>query len=140
MATHILCHLAVAQKKEKGATSGEIARYIFSTPSLVRLIANYLEDKELVKPRIGFGGGYSLAKKPEEINLREVFEAVEKSKRDFWGIDKLSDKKNIIHPISKIVQKDLELKLSKPKEDMLQSLSLITIHDVAENALLEALV
>ena len=48
----------------------------------------------------------------------------------------MSDKQNILPPLTKTVQKDLENKLAKAKEDMLQSLSLISIKDVAENALL----
>ena len=136
MATHILCHLALAQKKERGATSSEIARYLFTEDSHVRDIALYLEPKGLIKTRVGYGGGYGLAKKPENISLKDVFEAVKESKRDFWGIDKMSEKQNILQTVTKTVQLDLEFKLSKVKEEMLHSLSLISLSDVIENALL----
>ena len=83
MSTHILCHLALAQKKEKGATSDVIAQHLITDPSLVRRLAMLLSEKGLITNRVGFGGGYGLAKKPGEIHLKEVFEAVEELNRDF---------------------------------------------------------
>ena len=59
------------------ATSEQMAERINTNPVVVRRILSDLRDAGLVETKRGVGGGVWLARKPEAISLRDVYEAVE---------------------------------------------------------------
>lgn len=72
-------------------------------------------------------GGYCLAKEAELFTINDVSLAIEEKDEDFWGLKKMAVKAKM--PASAIgnVQNSLAAKLAKAKEDMLQSLSLVSV-------------
>ena len=73
VATHILAVLSI-RKKEK---SGVIAKSVNTNPVVVRRIAGDLRKAGLIDSQTGPNGGLSLARRPEQITLRDVYEAVD---------------------------------------------------------------
>lgn len=59
------------------ATSEQMADSINTNPVVVRRILGDLREANLVETRRGVGGGVRLARKPETITLRHVYEAVD---------------------------------------------------------------
>ncbi|MEO1616685.1 MAG: Rrf2 family transcriptional regulator [Planctomycetota bacterium] len=57
-------------------TSQELAETYGTSPVVVRRVLSKLSQAELIETRRGIGGGSVLARKPTEINLRQVYEAV----------------------------------------------------------------
>jgi Rrf2 family protein len=78
MAAHMLGMLACAEREAKcSLTSESMARSIQTNPVVVRRLLRDLARAGLVETKRGVGGGVSLARGPEEITLRDVYEAVE---------------------------------------------------------------
>lgn len=78
IALHILTLMArVAQKSKDSVTSNQIAASVNTNPVFIRRILSLLRRAKLVSVRHGAGVGWSLAKPPDEITLRDVYEAVE---------------------------------------------------------------
>ncbi|MFG3252505.1 Rrf2 family transcriptional regulator [Streptomyces sp. NPDC048172] len=75
VAIHALTMLAF---RDGGSlTSGEIADSLASNPVLVRRVLGRLRDTGLVRSTEGRGGGWSLARAPRDITLRDAYAAVE---------------------------------------------------------------
>jgi Rrf2 family protein len=62
---------------DRSLTSAEIADSLASNPVLVRRILGSLRDAGLVWSTEGRGGGWTLARTPREITLRDAYTAVE---------------------------------------------------------------
>ncbi|QSQ22250.1 Rrf2 family transcriptional regulator [Pyxidicoccus parkwayensis] len=78
MAAHMLGMLACAEREARGSlTSESMARSIQTNPVVVRRLLRDLARAGLVETKRGVGGGVSLARGPEDITLRDVYEAVE---------------------------------------------------------------
>lgn len=75
MAIHALTMLA--DRGEGSLTSAEIAESLESNPVLVRRILGSLRHTGLVRSVEGRGGGWSLARAPRDITLRDAYAAVE---------------------------------------------------------------
>lgn len=75
VAIHALTMLA--RWGDRSLTSAEIADSLASNPVLVRRILGGLRDAGLVASTEGRGGGWSLARAPREITLRDAYTAVE---------------------------------------------------------------
>ncbi|WP_410650261.1 RrF2 family transcriptional regulator [Amycolatopsis sp. cmx-4-54] len=73
-AIHALTMLA---RWDDSLTSAEIADSLASNPVLVRRILGSLRDAGLVRSTEGRGGGWTLARPPEEITLYDAYTAVE---------------------------------------------------------------
>ena len=71
------CLLAVAKAEGKSLTVGEIAREQCLSKDYVEQLLIRLKRKNLVKSIRGLKGGYVLAKKPQQITLKDVIEAEE---------------------------------------------------------------
>ncbi len=63
--------LFLSEKKETVSTN-EIAKGINVSPMYLRVLANDLERKGLIKSVRGAHGGYKLLKNPSEITLKEI--------------------------------------------------------------------
>ena len=77
----IAVHLLIALGFECGQhlTSSELAASINTSPSFVRRIMAKLSKAGLVSTRMGKAGSCLLAKKPEDISLLEIYQAVDAS-------------------------------------------------------------
>ncbi|MEV5575473.1 Rrf2 family transcriptional regulator [Spirillospora sp. NPDC052269] len=75
VAIHALTMLA--RWGDHSLTSGEIADSLAGNPVLVRRILGGLRDAGLVTSTEGRGGGWSLARAPRDITLRDAYAAVE---------------------------------------------------------------
>lgn len=73
IAIHIL--LGIAYFKDEKITSEFIAASVGVNPVVVRKIAGLLKSAGLIETKIGTGG-MSLAKAPENIDLRAVYKAI----------------------------------------------------------------
>ncbi|MFO7262006.1 MAG: Rrf2 family transcriptional regulator [bacterium] len=73
LAAHAVALLAF--RGENGATSALIAASASTHPARVRRVLGMLVRAGIVSGREGAGGGYVLARSPDEITLAEVFDA-----------------------------------------------------------------
>ena len=78
IATHALAWLALAQQRGRGQlTSDQVAASINTNPVIIRRSLGDLRRAGLVSARRGAGAGWSLARRPEDITMLEVYDAVE---------------------------------------------------------------
>ena len=75
LAAHALAVLV--HEGSKGATSDFIAWSASTHPARVRRVLSPLSRRGIVRGKEGSGGGYVLARDPENITLDEIFHAVE---------------------------------------------------------------
>ncbi|WP_026411299.1 Rrf2 family transcriptional regulator [Actinomadura oligospora] len=79
VATHTLTWMAlVCPRRPEGiVTSDQIAASVNTNPVVIRRILGGLRDAGLVVSRRGQGAGWTLARAPEAITLKDVYLAVE---------------------------------------------------------------
>ncbi|MFQ5616876.1 MAG: Rrf2 family transcriptional regulator [Anaerolineales bacterium] len=75
VAVHILALLAI-EKKAEPTTSEYLARSAGTNPVVIRRILSPLRKAGLVNVQPGVGGGAILARRPEQITLRDVYRIV----------------------------------------------------------------
>src|SRR5690242_1930064 len=75
MAVHVLAVLAY--KDGDRVTSTLLASSVNTNPVIIRRLLLILQRCNLVETRKGVGSGSMLSRSPEQINLAEVFRAVE---------------------------------------------------------------
>jgi len=79
-----LCFLALDDKPKN---SSEIAASIGINASKLRKLLSLLGKSGFVKSDSGMLGGFSLAKKPDEINLQEIYCAIEDRKAFYLNVN-----------------------------------------------------
>ena len=78
IAIHVLVWMTLA--RERGLTwmtSDQVAASVNTNPVIIRRSLGDLRRATLVNVRLGAGAGWSLARKPREITLLDVYDAVE---------------------------------------------------------------
>lgn len=70
---HVLLHMAQGCGPH---TSETLARALRTNPVVIRRTMAGLRDRGLVSSEKGHGGGWTLARAPEEITLRDIYEAL----------------------------------------------------------------
>lgn len=75
VATHVLTVLAI--KRDKRLSSEKLAWSLDTNPVVVRRLLSSLRDAGLVTSKRGPNGGFTLARRPDELTLADVYEAVE---------------------------------------------------------------
>jgi Rrf2 family protein len=75
LAMHVLALLAI-EKKSEPSSSEYLARSASTNPVVIRRLLGTLRDAGLVTVQPGTRGGTSLARRPEQITLLEVYRAV----------------------------------------------------------------
>ncbi|MFZ3572181.1 Rrf2 family transcriptional regulator [Streptomyces sp. BH097] len=78
VAMHALAMLA--HRRGGSLTSAEIADSLESNPVLVRRVLGLLRDADLVRSTEGRGGGWTLARAPQDITLHDAYAAVEEGR------------------------------------------------------------
>ena len=79
-----LCFLATADKPKN---SNEIAASVGINASKLRKLLSMLGKSGIVKSDSGMLGGFSLAKKPDEIHLQEIYCAIEDRKAFYLNVN-----------------------------------------------------
>lgn len=78
IAVHALAWLALAQRRgREQLTSDQVAASVNTNPVIIRRSLGELRRAGLVSVRRGAGPGWTLARRPEDITLLDVYEAVE---------------------------------------------------------------
>lgn len=78
IAVHALAWLALAQRRgRQQLTSDQVAASVNTNPVIIRRSLGELRRAGLVSVRRGAGPGWTLARRPEDITLLDVYEAVE---------------------------------------------------------------
>ncbi|MFY1825520.1 RrF2 family transcriptional regulator [Myxococcus fulvus] len=78
MAAHIVAMLAKCSAKAEGPLTSEVmARSIQTNPVVVRRLLGDLARSGLIETKRGARGGVTLARGPETITLRDIYESVE---------------------------------------------------------------
>ncbi|MFO0554633.1 MAG: Rrf2 family transcriptional regulator [Polyangiaceae bacterium] len=86
VAAHILGVLAYREGTGAGAiTSEALAESVGTNAVVIRRVLAQLASAGLVASRRGAGGGTVLARDPQRITLRHVYEAVEEGDREILG-------------------------------------------------------
>ncbi len=76
----IAVHLMASLGSHPEMCSGDLARSVNANPSFVRRVVSKLSKAALLSATTGKGGACSLAKKPSEISLLDIYKAVEAPK------------------------------------------------------------
>jgi len=78
VAVHALTWMALSQRRgQRLLTSDQVAASINVNPVIVRRSLGDLHRAGLVEVRRGAGAGWSLARRPDEISMLEVYQAVD---------------------------------------------------------------
>ena len=78
IAVHALAWLALAQRRgRQQLTSDQVAASVNTNPVIIRRSLGELRRAGLVSVSRGAGPGWSLARRPEDITLLDVYDAVE---------------------------------------------------------------
>jgi Rrf2 family protein len=78
IAVHALAWLALAQRRgRQQLTSEQVAASVNTNPVIIRRSLGDLRRAGLVSVRRGAGPGWSLARRPEDITVLDVYDAVE---------------------------------------------------------------
>lgn len=120
VAIHILIMIATSSVDMNSIT---LAQSVGTNPSYVRKILSLLKKKDLVETHRG-KSGISLVKKPKDISLLTVYEAVEEQKPTFFQIHQHP---NLQCPVGKNIKETvfpIESKLEKQISESLASESL----------------
>ena len=132
VALHILTWMAqVARKNLDSVTSNQIAASVNTNPVFIRRVLSLLRNAGLVTVQHGAGVGWNLAKSPDEITLRDVYEAVEQNPL----FELHHSEPNPACPIGRGIRPALREFYEKAELAMKQELSRATIADVLDKTM-----
>lgn len=136
MAAHMLAMLAHAERERRGPVTTEtMAASIQTNPVVVRRLVSELARAGLVVAKRGTSGGVALAKRPEQITLRDVYAAVEE-KLVLFGRHPSGPNREC--PIGPHVAAYLEGVFARAKSALEQSLEEVTVAEMFEDLLVRA--
>ena len=127
IAVHILLAIVEFEGKEK-TTSTFLAGSVNVNPVIIRNTLGQLKAAGLVTVKAGEGGA-SLAKKPEDITLADIFDVVEKEEALFH----FHENPNPECPVGKNVHAVLDNKLFAIREAMREKMESITLQDLIDD-------
>ena len=129
VATHVLTVLAV--KRDERLSSDKLAWSLDTNPVVVRRLLGRLRDADLVTSQRGPNGGFKLAQSPEEVTLRDVYEAVELDSLFAFHPNEPNDECPVGENIQAVLTETLQ-----PAEDALKDeLKAITVADLSQQIL-----
>ena len=124
IAVHLLAGLAFS--KDGGRTSNALSHSVNTCPSFVRRVVSKLSKANLVKTTSGRSGSCVLARRPEEISLLDIHEAVGGSRA--FAIHEYPVQKEC--PVSSHIKASLETVLAQTTRAVERSLKETTLADV----------
>ena len=129
VAIHLLTLIACNNHSED-CNSEEAATSVNTNPVVVRRILGTLREKGIVTSKSGRGGGWQLAKKPEDITLGEVYSILEENGPMFAMH---THKPNGSCLVGKNISVTLSKHYAQAEKAMLKELSLITISAILKD-------
>lgn len=127
VAVHILLAVVEFEGKEK-TTSTFLAGSVNVNPVIIRNTLGQLKAAGLVTVKAG-EGGTSLAKKPKDITLMDIFDAVEKKEALFH----FHENPNPECPVGKNVHAVLDRRLLTIQEAMQEQMKSTTLQDLIDD-------
>ena len=124
IAVHLLAALGCGKGKE--TTSGQLAMSVNTSPSFVRRTLSKLSKAGLVETVTGKAGACWLGKRPEQISLLDIYQAVGAPKA--FAIHAYTSQKGC--PVSCNIKKALDKALSKTQKAMEKSLEDIALAEI----------
>ena len=118
--------LCVAYFAGEKVTSGFIAASVNANPVVIRRTLGQLKTAGLVTVEAGVGGT-SLARRPEDITLLDVFDAVEATPHDLFSFH---DNPNPACPVGGSIHAVLDSKLASAQESLRTDLRKTTLADL----------
>ncbi|WP_396613454.1 Rrf2 family transcriptional regulator (plasmid) [Haloferax sp. S1W] len=138
VATHVLTNLAV--RSDERLSSDRLAWSVNTNPVVIRQLLCSLREAELVDSKRGPTGGFTLARTPENISLRDVYEAVEDPEPFCFHANEPNDECTVGEHIQPVLGEFLEPAV-QAMLDELDSVSIADVHetifDAADNTALE---
>jgi len=129
VAIHLLTLIACNNHGE-GCDSEEAAKSVNTNPVVVRRILGVLREKGLVKSKSGRGGGWQLAKKPEDITLGEIYSILEENEPIFaMHTNKPSESCSVGKNIGTVLSKHY----LQAEKAMNKELSLVTVSTILKD-------
>jgi Rrf2 family protein len=125
VAVHILTVLRF--HRDRPVSSELIAESVNTNPVVVRRILSQLKKAGLVTAQLGSGGGFLLALDPEEIDLQQVFRAVEE-----WTFPTHREPPSCECLVGRNVLPVLEKVTSRASQAMLDELARVSVEEIAE--------
>ncbi|ELZ84742.1 AsnC family transcriptional regulator [Haloferax elongans ATCC BAA-1513] len=139
VATHVLTNLAV--RRDERLSSDRLAWSVNTNPVVIRQLLCSLREAELVDSKRGPTGGFTLARDPEHITLRDIYEAVEDPEPFCFHANEPNDECTVGEYIQPVLGELLEPAVQSMLDE-LDSVSIADVHetifDVAEDGSLEA--
>ncbi len=132
LAVHILSYLTYAQHLGKPVTSDEIAVHVRANPVMIRRLMPLLKKAQLLKAKKGPQGGFALHKPAQDISLRDVFEAVEGKKYDFFAVASM-EKEGCSH-VTERIQSALNTLVGGAEAALMDALGEVSLSHVLETA------
>jgi len=126
-----LCYLAKAYPKP--VSSSEIAAVIGINSSKLRMILSMLAKNGIVESNSGTNGGFKLKKQSSEIDLREIYCAIEDRKAFHLDVRKDSIKKNSLPEKLNFYFLDLFAEVQVDIEDKMKKITLQSIINKINN-------
>ncbi len=123
-AIHVAGMLSFADKVP--LTSENIAQSVNTNAVVIRRIIGLLTKADIVKVKMGVGGGACLAKAPETITLAEIYLALDEN--SVFEVPPLDQSHRCL--LSKIVRPVLSEVLTEVELNLLETLRKITLADV----------
>jgi len=124
IAVHLMA--ALAYHRDQDVTSTRLASSVNTSPSFVRRVLAKLSKAALVETATGKNGACWLARRPRDISLLEIYEAVEAPKA--FAIHCYARQKPC--PVSCNIKSALERVLAKTQKSMEARLDKINLADV----------
>lgn len=113
----VRCVLYLSRKPERVVSVNEISESMYVPRSFLAKILQHLARKGFIKSTRGVKGGFQLAKKPKDINLLEVIEAIQGlSAMNVCAIDRRVCNLSStcpVHPIWVKIREDVRNRLRK---------------------------
>lgn len=130
-AIHVAGMISFAEKMP--ITSETIAKSCNTNAVVIRRIIGQLTKGGLVEVKMGTGGGSRLTKKPEEITLAEIYEALEEG--SVFEVPQFDEKHFCL--VGKIVRPVLAEVLQQAEHTLVEHLAKTTLADVIEKVKLK---
>jgi len=125
IAVHLMAGLGY-DGSSYGRTSTQLAESVNTSPSFIRRVLAKLSKANLVSTTMGATGSCSLAKRPKEISLLDIYKAVEAPKA--FAIHDYPVQKAC--PVSCAIKASMDKVLNKTQQSMEKSLGGISLADV----------
>jgi Rrf2 family protein len=132
IAVHVLAWLALARRQGyEVLTSSQVAASVNTNPVIIRRCLGDLRRAGLVSVIRGAGAGWSLARRPEDITLLEVYEAV--GSEPPFGLH--HGEPNMECPVGKGIRPVLSRVYGSVEEALRRELALVSVDDVLRETL-----